>query len=87
MRFFLKKKKKKLAKIDVSMMGLFSGDESLSKEDFERMLKINGCTTLSHLTRAYVHATTSLSNMPTILTPMTNFVEFFKNKNEEEKNN
>lgn len=44
------------------------------------MLKINGATTLSHFTRTYVQAVTSLSGMPTIITPMMNFVEFFKNE-------
>ena len=45
---------------------------------FEKMLKLNGATTLSNIMRAYVISNTSLSGMPTIVIPLINFVEFFK---------
>ena len=73
-------KNNKNAKIHISMIGLFNANIEIGKEKFEEMLKINGATTLSHFTRTYVQAVTSLSGMPTIITPMMNFVEFFKNE-------
>lgn len=76
------------ANIHVSMIGVFSAskDGIDDKEKFEGMLKINGATTLSHLIRAYVYSVTGLSGIPQITTPMINFIDFFKNL-EEEKNN
>ena len=55
------------------------------EKDFENMLKINGATTLSHLMRAYVATNTSLSGMQTIMLPLINFVEFFKESKKENK--
>lgn len=60
------------------MGGLFKYSEVNEKEKFEKMLKINGTTTLAHLIRTYIHTNTAISGMPTIITPMINFVEFFK---------
>lgn len=75
---------KKLAKIMIVMNALFKGEGDISKKDFERMLKINGATTLSHLCRAYINSATSLSGMPPITMPLINFNEFFKNGVKEE---
>lgn len=77
-------KKINIAKISIIINGLFNGDISIDIKDFEQMLKINGATTLSHLSRAYINSTTSLSGMPTITMPLINFNEFFKNATEEE---
>lgn len=66
------------SQIKIVMRGLFQYADKDDKEKFEQMLKINGATTLSNLTRAYVHANTALSGMPDIIIPMINFVEFFK---------
>lgn len=72
-----------IGKINIVMGALFEGDIEIEK-DFEDMLKINGATTLSHLMRAYVSTNTSLSGMQTIMLPLINFAEFFKNS---KKNN
>lgn len=71
-------KGEKVGKIHIVMGALFEGELEIEKE-FEKMLQINGATTLSQLMRAYVMSNTSLSGMPTIIIPLINFVEFFKN--------
>ena len=72
---------------DMDAILLFSNDDDKIlenlKERFENMLKINGATTLSNFIRTYIHTTTSMSGMPPIITPMINFVEFFKEENRE----
>ena len=73
----------KVSKIIIVMNALFKGSEKIDKEKFEKMLKINGATTLSHLCRAYVSTATSLSNMPIITIPLIDFNEFFKNAKQE----
>lgn len=67
-----------VGKIHIVMGALFEGELEIEK-DFEKMLQINGATTLSHITRTYIIANTSLSGMPTITLPMINFIEFFNN--------
>lgn len=76
-------KEEKVGKIHIVMGALFEGDLEIEK-DFEKMLKFNGATTLSHLMRTYIMANTALSEMPTITFPLINFIEFFNNN---EKNN
>ena len=66
------------AQINITMCGLFKYANKDEKEKFENMLKINGATTLSNFIRTYIHTNTSISGMPSIITPMINFVEFFK---------
>ena len=66
------------AQIKIIMRGLFKYTNKEEKDKFEEMLKINGATTLSHLIRAYIHSNTALSGMPNIITPMVNFIQFFK---------
>lgn len=68
----------KVGKIHIVMGALFEGEKELEKE-FENMLKFNGATTLASLMRAYVMSNTALSGMPTVIIPLINFVEFFKN--------
>ena len=70
--------------IHISMIGLFVNDKKQDKNKFEEMLKLNGASTLSHLIRAYIYSITGLSGIPAIVTPMVNFVEFFKNAEEQE---
>lgn len=77
-------KGEKVGKIHIVMGALFEGELEIEKE-FEKMLQINGATTLSQLMRAYVMSNTSLSGMPTIIIPLINFVEFFKNAKERNK--
>lgn len=64
--------------IHIVMGALFEGELEIEK-DFEKMLQINGATTLSHMMRTYIITNTALSGMPTITLPLINFVEFFKN--------
>ena len=71
------------AQIKIVMGGLFKYTIKEEKERFENMLKINGATTVSNFIRTYIHTTTSMSGMPPIITPMINFVEFFKEENRE----
>lgn len=78
-------KEEHIGKINIVMGALFEGDLEIEK-DFENMLKINGATTLSHLMRAYVATNTSLSGMQTIMLPLINFIEFFKESKKENKN-
>lgn len=74
----MKTETRKQGKIHIAMGALFEGELEIEK-DFEKMLQINGATTLSHLMRTYIITNTALSGMPTITLPMINFVEFFKN--------
>lgn len=71
------------AQINITMGGLFKYDNKDEKEKFEQMLKLNGATALSHFIRTYIHTNTAMSGMPSIITPMNNFVEFFKDENNE----
>ena len=75
----LKANNEEIGTITIAMGALFKGDLGI-EEDFEKMLRLNGATTLSHLMRAYIASNTALSGMPTIMIPMINFVEFFKNE-------
>lgn len=70
------------AQIKITMGGLFKYSNKDEKEKFENMLKINGATTLSHFIRTYIHTNSAISGMPNIITPMINFVEFFKEEME-----
>lgn len=65
-------------RIEIQMGALFSAEKGIEKKEFEEMLKINGATTLSHLTRAYIATNTVLSSMPKIMMPLINFIEFFE---------
>lgn len=71
-------------RIEIEMGALFSAQKEIGKDKFEQMLKINGATTLSHLTRAYVASNTALSSMPKVMMPLINFIEFFE-QNEKKK--
>lgn len=68
--------------INLDMMGLFEGNaQQIEKEKFNDMLKINGISTLMQLSRAYVTATTALSNFPNPINfPMVNVFELVKGK-------
>lgn len=78
-------KGEEVGKIHMVMRALFEGSLDIEK-DFEKMLKLNGATTLSHLMRAYITTNTALNGMPTITLPLINFIEFFKN-DKSNKNN
>ena len=55
------------------------GYETEGREEFEKRLKVEGATILNHYIRTFIHATTALSNMPVIHTPIIDFEDFFKN--------
>jgi preprotein translocase subunit SecB len=65
------------AQIKIKMGALFQYTNKEEKDKFEKMLKINGATTLSHFIRTYIHMNTGMSGMPKIITPMINFIECF----------
>ncbi len=64
-----------LLKINLKMEGIFIGNPNVLKEEtFTSMLELNGVATLSHLGRAYIASTTSISGInPPIRLPMVNF--------------
>ena len=70
-----------VGKIYIVMGGLFKYNNKEDSKKFENMLKINGAATLSHFIRTYIHSNSVLSGMPSIITPMINFVDFFKDEN------
>ena len=70
-----------VGKIYIVMGGLFKYNNKEDSKKFENMLKINGAATLSHFIRTYIHSNSVLSGMSSIITPMINFVDFFKDEN------
>lgn len=64
-----------LFKINLKMEGIFIGNPYvLTEETFTTMLELNGVATLSHIGRAYIASTTSISGInPPIRLPMINF--------------
>lgn len=75
-----------LFKISLTMEGAFTGTKKdLQIEEFNNMLKLNGLTTLSQLSRAYIASITSLSGInPPIKLPMINIFSLI-NKKESQK--
>lgn len=69
--------------IHIAMIGIFTQDKDSEKKEFEKMLKINGATTLSNFIRSYIYTATGLAGIPQVIVPMINFVEFFKNFKED----
>ena len=72
------------SQIHISLVGVFIGDKSFESKEFEKMLKLNGATALSHSMRAYIQSVTALSNIPPVIMPMINFVDFFKERENED---
>lgn len=76
-------KKKLLFKIDLVMEGAFKS-ETLSKEDFENMVEVNGLITLSHISRAYIISVSSQSGInPPVRLPMVNIIKLIEQKKKE----
>lgn len=76
-------KKKVLFKIDLVMEGAF-GSETLSKEEFEDMVEVNGLITLSHISRAYIISITAQSGInPPVRVPMININKLIEQKKKE----
>lgn len=72
-----------LFKLNLIMEGAFTGNiNKLDEEQFREMLELNGLTTLSQLSRAYILSVTSLSGIsPSIKLPMINVIALIKQKN------
>ncbi|WP_223814627.1 hypothetical protein [Thermoanaerobacterium thermosaccharolyticum] len=78
----------KLLKINLTMEGVFVGNtQKLKQEDFLDMLELNGLTTLSQLSRAYILTVTSLSGInPPVKLPMVNIFKLMQQKKNNEAN-
>ncbi|WHE06013.1 preprotein translocase subunit SecB [Thermoanaerobacterium thermosaccharolyticum] len=80
-----------LFKINLTMEGVFVGNiQKLKRDDFLDMLELNGLTTLSQLSRAYILTVTSLSGInPPVKLPMVNIFKLIQQKknNEAKKEN
>ncbi|MDP9751420.1 preprotein translocase subunit SecB [Thermoanaerobacter pentosaceus] len=78
-----------LFKINLTMEGAFIGNnQKLTKENFLSMLELNGLTTLSQLSRAYVLSVTALSGItPPVKLPMINVFKLRQQKKEKEGKN
>ena len=76
-----------LFKIYLNMEGAFIGNkEKIEFEVFQKMLEMNGLTTLSQLSRAYIISATALSGInPPIKMPMINVLSLIKQKREKEE--
>ncbi len=77
--------KSTLFKICLNMEGMFAGNSNkINKEQFRNMLELNGVATLSHLSRSYILATTSMSGInPPVKLPMINIHKLKEAKNKE----
>lgn len=77
-----------LFKITLNMEGAFVGNANkLKSDDFREMLELNGLTTLSQLSRAYILSVTALSGInPPIKLPMINIISLVKQKKYKESN-
>ena len=76
--------------IQLIMEGVFIGNKKkLSETDFKNRMELNGIATLSHLSRSYIIAATSLAGMnPPVKTPMANIhllMAMKKNKEDNKK--
>lgn len=71
-------KGEKKAKIIMTINALFNFLDNIDKKAFEGILKIDGSTVISHICRSYIASVTAQSGMPTIIMPLIDFNEFFK---------
>ena len=74
--------------IQLVMEGIFIGNKKeLSENDFKNRMELNGIATLSHLSRSYIIAATSLAGMnPPVKTPMANIHMLMAMKKNKEGN-
>ncbi|KRQ86534.1 hypothetical protein ABG79_01743 [Caloramator mitchellensis] len=75
-----------LFKINLTIEGAFVGNKGkMNNVDFERMLKINGTTMLSQLSRSYILSVSALSGInPPVKLPMINIFSLVKEKETKE---
>lgn len=71
-----------ICKIDI--IGYFAGDPVLKENVFESMLKINGSSALYSIVRGFLVSTSAQSlKQGQVTLPMVNFVDFAKQKEQE----
>lgn len=75
-----------LVEADVEMAGIFKA-HNMDKEKFIQFMKFSGTPIISQSIRSYVMNISALGGIDTIRIPLINYVEFFKNNDENiEKN-
>ena len=74
---------KKKYKINLTIQGAFSSDIELGREQFEKMLEVNGCASLYAVARAFIMSITSQSLFDgQIILPLLNVVNMVEAKKE-----
>lgn len=76
-----KEKENLLVEIDVEMAGIFKG-HNMDKEKFIQFMKFSGTPIISQSIRSYIMNLSALGGIDTIRIPLINYVEFFKNNEE-----
>lgn len=66
---------KEVAIINCIMNGIFEADDSVSKDDFIKMLNVNGVAVLFQFSRTYIYSSTALGGMPPITIPLIDFTD------------
>lgn len=75
-----------LVEIEVEMAGIFKA-HNMKNDKFMKFMKFSGTPIISQSIRSYVMNISALSGVDTIRIPLINYVEFFKNNDENiEKN-
>ena len=64
---------KDVAIINCIMNGIFEVNSSISRDDFVKMLNLNGVAVLLQFSRTYIYSATSLGGMPPINIPLIDF--------------
>ena len=76
-------KNKKKYHGELEIVGFFGADKGLGKEDFSKMLEINGCASFIAVARAFFTSITALSMLDGhIVLPLLNIVNMSKKKDE-----
>ena len=76
-----KEKENLLVEIDVEMAGIFKA-HNMDERRFIKFMKFSGTPIISQLIRGYIMNISSLGGIDTIRIPLINYVEFFKNDEE-----
>lgn len=75
-----------LVEIEVEMAGIFKA-HNMDKNKFMQFMKFSGTPIISQSIRSYVMNISALSGIDTIRIPLINYVEFFKNNDENVEKN
>lgn len=76
-----KKEENILVEINVEMAGIFKA-HNMEEEKFMQFMKFSGTPVVSQAIRSYVMNISALAGIDTIRIPLVNYVEFFKNNDE-----